>query len=89
MRKKRISRDRFGWTRRVKILRVEFFVDSTRRLTDRRAAFKALMPSTGAAPGEHKLAARVLLQPLRERGRQRLIGKKFRRTLTSAVHVCG
>ena len=43
MRKKRISKDRFGWTRRVKILRVEFYVDSERRLTDRRAAFKALL----------------------------------------------
>ena len=88
MRKKRISKDRFGWSRRVKILRVEFYVDSERRLTDKRAAFKALLPSAGAAPGEHRLAARVLLQPLREKGRQRLVGKKFRRTLTSAVNVC-
>ena len=89
MRKKRISRDRFGFIRRVRILRVDFHVDGKRRLADKRAAFKALLPSEGAAPGEHALQARVLLQPLRERGRQRLIGKKFRRTLTSAVHVCG
>lgn len=88
VRKKRISKDRFGWVRRVKILRTEFFVDGERRLTDKRAAFKALLPSAGAAPGEHKLTARVVLQPLRQKGRQRRVGKKFRRTLTSAVHVC-
>jgi hypothetical protein len=88
MRKKRISRDRFGYIRRVRILRVDFLVDGERRLTDKKAAFKALLPSRGAAPGEHALTARVLLQPLRERGKQRLLGKKFRRTLTSAVHVC-
>jgi hypothetical protein len=88
IRKKRISRDSFGWVRRVRIHRVEFLVDGKKRRTDRRAAFKALLPSTGAAPGEHALAARVTLQPLRQRGRQKLVGKKFRRVLRSAVHVC-
>jgi len=89
VRKRRISRDRFGYIRRVRILRVEFLVDAERRLTDKRAAFKALLPSTGAAPGAHALTARVTLQPLRQRGRQKLVGKKFRRTLKSTVNVCG
>jgi hypothetical protein len=88
MRKRKLSRDRFGYIRRVRVLQVEFRVDGKRRLTDRRAAFKALMTSAGSAPGEHALEARVLLQPLRERGRQRLVGKKFRRTLESTVNVC-
>jgi hypothetical protein len=89
MRKKRISRDRFGYVRRVRILKVDFRLDGTRRATDKRAAFKALLPSTGAAPGAHALTANVTLQPLRERGRQRLMGKPFRRTLNSTVNVCG
>jgi hypothetical protein len=89
VRKRRISRDRFGYVRRVRILKVEFLVDSQRRLTDKKAAFKALLPSTGAAPGAHALTAKVTLQPLRERGRQRLVGKPFRRTLKSTVNVCG
>jgi hypothetical protein len=88
MRKKKIARDRFGYERRVRVLRVDFVVDGKRKLTDTRAAFKALLKSDGAAPGEHKLAAKVLLQPLRARGRQVLVGKKFRRTLPSAVNVC-
>ena len=88
IRKKRISKDRFGWVRRVRIHRVEFLVDGKRRMTDRHAAFKALLPSEGAAPGEHALTARVVLQPLRSKGRQRLVGRKFTRTLKSAVHVC-
>ncbi len=88
IRKKRISKDRFGWKRRVRIHRVEFFVDGKKRRTDRRAAFKALLSSKGAAPGEHALKVRVVLQPLRSKGRQKLVGKKFRRTLKSAVHVC-
>jgi hypothetical protein len=89
VRKRRISRDRFGYTRRVRILKVEFLVDKERRLTDKRAAFKALLPSAGAAPGTHALTAKVTLQPLRERGRQRLVGKAFRRNLNSTVNVCG
>jgi hypothetical protein len=88
MRKKRIAKDKFGFERRVRILRVDFLVDGQQRASDKRAAFKALLPSTGAAPGAHALTARVLLQPLRQRGRQILVGKKFRRTLTSAVNVC-
>ena len=88
IRKKRISKDRFGWVRRVRIHRVEFLVDGKRRSIDRRAAFKALLSSEGAAPGKHALTARVVLQPLRSKGRQRLVGKKFTRTLRSAVHVC-
>jgi hypothetical protein len=89
MRKCRISRDKFGYVRRVRILRVDFLVDSKRRARDRKAAFKALLPSTGAAPGAHALTAKVTLQPLRERGRQKLVGKPFRRTLKSVVNVCG
>jgi hypothetical protein len=88
MRKKRIARDRFGYVRRVRILRVDFQVDGKRQLADRRAAFKALLASAGAAPGQHALQARVLLQPLRQRGRQKLVGKKFTRTLDSVVNVC-
>jgi hypothetical protein len=88
MRKKRIAKDRFGYVRRVRILRVDFHVDGKRRSADKRAAFKALLPSRDAAPGEHALQARVLLQPLRQRGRQKLVGKKFRRTLDSVVNVC-
>ena len=88
MRKKKISRDRFGFTRRVRILSVDFHVDGARRARDRRAAFKALIPSTGSAVGAHPLAAKVTLQPLRERGRQRLVGKSFRRTLKSVANVC-
>ena len=89
MRKKRISRDRFGYVRRVRILKVEFLVDAKRKASDKRAAFKALLPSAGAAPGAHALTAKVTLQPLRERGRQRLVGKPFRRTLDGTVNVCG
>jgi hypothetical protein len=88
IRKKRISKDRFGYIRRVRILRVDFSVDKARRLTDKKAAFKAVLPSRGLAPGEHPLAARVTLQPLKTRGRQVLTGKKFTRTLASAVNVC-
>jgi hypothetical protein len=72
----------------VRILRVDFSVDKARRLTDKKAAFKAVLPSRGMAPGEHPLAARVTLQPLKTRGRQVLTGKKFTRTLPSAVNVC-
>jgi hypothetical protein len=46
------------------------------------------MASRGSAPGEHALAAKVLLQPLRTRGRQVLVGKKFTRTLPSSVNIC-
>ena len=68
VRKKRISKRPLRLrSAACEILRVEFFVDAERRLTDKRAAFKALLPSAGAAPGEHALAARVLLQPLREK----------------------
>jgi hypothetical protein len=88
MRKKKISKDRFGYVRRVRILRVEFVVDGSRRLTDKKAAFKAVLPSVGMAPGAHPLAAKVTLQPLKTRGRQVLIGKKFTRKLPSAVNVC-
>ena len=87
-RKKRISKNRFGWTRRVRIHKVDFYVDGKRRRTDRRAAFKALLSSARSAPGEHALKVRVTLQPLRSKGRQKLVGRKFRRTLKSAVHVC-
>jgi hypothetical protein len=89
MRKKKISRDRYGYVRRVRILSVDFHVDGARRARDRKAAFKALVPSAGAAVGAHPLAARITLQPLRERGRQRLVGKPFRRTLKSVATVCG
>lgn len=88
MRKKKISRDRFGYVRRVRILRVDFAVDGETRATDKRAAFKATLRSVGMAPGGHPLAARVLLQPLRTRGKQVLVGKKFRRALPSSVNVC-
>lgn len=88
MRKKKISRDRYGYIRRVRILRVDFVVDGKRKATDRKAAFKALLPTAGDAAGEHALSARVLLQPLRQRGRQVLVGKRFSRTLTSSVNVC-
>jgi hypothetical protein len=88
MRKKRISKDRFGYIRRVRILRVDFSVDKARRLTDKKAAFKAILKSAGMAPGAHPLAAKVTLQPLKTRGRQVLTGKKFTRTLPSAVNVC-
>ena len=87
-RKKRISRDRFGYVRRVRVLSVDFHVDGARRARDRRAAFKALIPSAGSATGAHPLAARVTLQPLRERGRQRIVGKPFTRTLRSVANVC-
>ena len=88
MRKKKIAKDRFGYVRRVRILRVDFTVDGARRLTDKKAAFKAILPSMGMAPGEHPLTAKVLLQPLKQRGRQVLTGKKFTRKLPSAVNVC-
>jgi hypothetical protein len=89
MRKKKISRDRYGYVRRVRILSVDFHVDGARRARDRKAAFKALIPSQGAAVGAHPLSAKVTLQPLRERGRQRLVGKSFKRTLNSVANVCG
>jgi hypothetical protein len=89
MRKKKIARDRYGYVRRVRILSVDFHVDGARRARDRKAAFKALVPSTGSAVGAHPLAAKVTLQPLRERGRQRLVGKPFKRTLKSVANVCG
>ena len=89
MRKKRIARDKYGYTRRVRILSVDFHVDGSRRARDRRAAFKALIPSAGSAIGPHPLTAKVTLQPLRERGRQKLVGKTFRRTLKSVANVCG
>jgi hypothetical protein len=89
MRKKKISKDRFGYVRRVRILKVEFLVDGKRRLTDRKAAFQAILPTAGAAPGAHALGARVTLQPLRERGPQRFVGKPFTKTLRSVVNVCG
>ena len=88
MRKKRIARDKYGYVRRVRILAVDFHVDGARRARDRKAAFKALIPSTGSAMGAHPLAAKVTLQPLRERGRQRLVGKPFKRTLKSVANVC-
>ena len=87
-RKKRISRDRYGYVRRVRILRVDFHLDGARRASDRKAAFKALIPSRGAAVGAHPLLAKVTLQPLRERGRQRLVGKPFRRNLKTVANVC-
>jgi hypothetical protein len=88
MRKKKISRDRFGYERRVRILRVEFSVDGDKRLTDKKASFKALMSSAGAAPGTHALTARILIQPLKARGRQVLVGKKFWKMLPSSVNFC-
>jgi hypothetical protein len=89
MRKKKIARDRYGFTRRVRILSVDFHVDGSRRARDRKAAFKALIPSRGSAVGAHPLAAKVTLQALRQRGRQRLVGKPFRRTLKTVANVCG
>ena len=88
-RKKRIARDRYGYTRRLRILSVDFHVDGARRARDRKAAFKALVPSAGSAIGPHPLHAKVTLQPLRQRGRQKLVGKTFKRTLKSVANVCG
>jgi hypothetical protein len=88
-RKRQISKDRFGFVRRIKILRVDFLVDGRRRVRDRKAAFKALLSSAGLAPGStHTLTARVQMRKLRKRGRQVQIGKKFTRRLPGTVSIC-
>ena len=89
-RKHRLSKDRFGFVRRVKIVKVDFYVDGTHELTDTKAAFKAVLAMNGldrATP--HELKARVTLQPLRQRGKQVREGKRFTRTLTTSLKVCG
>ena len=89
-RKHRLSKSRFGFVRRVKILKVEFLIDGRRVMVDRTAAFKAILPLDGMdASRPHELKARVTLQPLRRRGRQVLAGKRFTRTLTTSLKVCG
>jgi hypothetical protein len=88
-RKRQISKDRFGFVRRIKILRVDFLVDNRRRVRDRKAAFKALLSSAGLAAGTtHTLTAKVQMRKLRKRGRQVQIGKKFTRRLPGTVTIC-
>lgn len=85
-----ISKKRFDFVRRVKILRANFYLDGRRRVTDKRAAFKAKLGSVGLTPGRHTLTVRVRLRPLKAHGRQHLVGKRFRAArLTALVSVCG
>lgn len=89
-RKHKLSKDRFGFVRRVKIVKVDFYIDGRRKLTDKKAAFKAVLAMDGMdATKPHELKARVTLQPLRQRGKQVLVGKRFTRTLTTSLKVCG
>ena len=88
-RKKGISADRFGFVRRVKILRVDFFVEKVHKAKDLKAAFKAFLSTAGLAPAsQHSVSANVLLQPLREHGRQVRTGKKFHTILRAPLTIC-
>ena len=87
--KRRVSKDRFGFVRRAKILVTFFFLDGGHKVTDRRAAFKARWSTAGLAKGStHQAAAKVVAQPLRTRGRQHLVGRGFTKVLTTTVKLC-
>jgi hypothetical protein len=88
-RKRGISADRFGFVRRVKILRVDFKVDGKLRTRDRKAAFKAFLKTAGMSSSvRHTIEATVLLQRLRTHGRQVRIGKKFRARVSAGLAIC-
>lgn len=62
----------------VKVSRVVFFVDGRRRLTDRRAPFRATIRLTGLAPGSrHEVRARAHLKVRTGRARSRSIRSRF------------
>jgi hypothetical protein len=88
-RKRGLSADRFGFVRRVKILRVDFTVDGKGRIRDKKAAFKAFLATTGlSSKVRHTIVADVLLQRLRARGRQVLIGRKFHARVSAGLSIC-
>jgi hypothetical protein len=69
--------------KRVKIVKVAFSLDK-KKVTDKKAAFKASFSTGGFAAGSiHKAKAKVLLKPVAGKG------KKKTKTLKGKIKICG